>query len=86
MPRIIDLLLIGTGITGLNAARQGLRLGLSTATTEALFFGGLVTSVTRLEREMQGSGSNIAAEIMMEVADLGATNVSATATSIGRDA
>jgi thioredoxin reductase (NADPH) len=86
MSKIHDLLVIGTGIAGLSAARQGLRLGLSTAMMESRLFGGRVTNITELDGEIQGSGSDLAAEMMMEAADLGASNINATATAIERDA
>ncbi len=85
MPEPYDLLVIGTGITGLSAARQALRDGLTTATMEALFFGGLVTNINDLDGEITGSGSDVAAGLMMESSKLGAKNIAATASSIARD-
>lgn len=80
-----DLIIIGTGITGLSAARQALQSGLSTATMEALFFGGLVTNINRLDGEIRGSGSDVAAELMMNVCNLGAEDITATAVAIEQD-
>ena len=85
MPDIHDVLVIGTGITGLTAARQALRDGLSTATMEGLFFGGLVTNVNDLDGEVGGSGSDLAAGLMLEAKKLGAKNITANATGIERD-
>ena len=85
MSQYHDLMIIGTGITGLSAARQALQSGLSTATMEALFFGGLVTNINQLDGEIQGSGSDVGTELMMEVCDLGAENITATAAAIERD-
>ncbi len=85
MPDPYDLLVIGTGITGLSAARQALRDGLTTATMEALFFGGLVTNINDLDGEITGSGSDVAAGLMMESSKLGAKNIVATAAAIERD-
>ena len=79
-----DLIVIGTGITGLAAARQACQLGLSTATIESHFFGGLVINVNHLDGEIEGSGSDVAANMMMEVSDLGAANINAAVTSIQR--
>ena len=77
-----DVLIIGTGITGLTAARQALQNGLSTAMMEALFFGGLVTNINELDGEIKGSGSDVAAGLMMEASKLGAKNIAATVSSI----
>ena len=79
-----DLIVIGTGITGLAAARQACQLGLSTATIESHFFGGLVINVNHLDGEIEGSGSDAAANMMMEVSDLGAASINAAVTSIQR--
>ncbi len=85
MPEIYDVLVIGTGITGLTAARQTLRDGLSTATMESLFFGGLVTNINDLDGEVVGSGSDFSAGLMLEAKKLGAKNITANATGIKRD-
>ena len=80
-----DLIVIGTGITGLAAARQACQLGLATATIESHFFGGLVMNVNHLDGGIEGSGSDMAANMMMEVSDLGAANINAAVTSIERE-
>ncbi len=80
-----DLIVIGTGITGLAAARQACQLGLATATIESHFFGGLVINVNHLDGEIEGSGSDVAANMMMEVSDLGAANINAAASAIERE-
>jgi thioredoxin reductase (NADPH) len=85
MPDAYDVLVIGTGITGLSAARQSLRDGLATATMEGLFFGGLVTNINELDGEPGGSGSDLAAGLMMEISKLGAKNISAIAQGIEHD-
>ena len=85
MPELVDLLVIGTGITGLSAARQALQDGLSVATMESLFFGGLVTNINQLDGEITGSGSDVAAGLMMEISKRGAKNIAATASAIERD-
>jgi thioredoxin reductase (NADPH) len=85
MPQEHDLTIIGTGITGLNAARQALQDGLSVATIEALFFGGLVTNVNELDGQIQGSGIDLAAKLMMEISDLGAENITACVSAIEPD-
>lgn len=80
-----DLIVIGSGITGLAAARQACQLGLATATIESHFFGGLVINVNHLDGEIEGSGSDVAANMMMEVSDLGAASINAAVTSIQRE-
>jgi thioredoxin reductase (NADPH) len=85
MPEPYDVLVIGTGITGLCAARQSLRDGLTTATMESLFFGGLVTNINELTGAIGGSGSDLAAGLMMEISKLGVKNISATAQAFERD-
>ena len=80
-----DLIVIGTGITGLAAARQACQLGLAIATIESHFFGGLVMNVNHLDGGIEGSGSDMAANMMMEVSDLGAANINAAVTSIERE-
>ena len=77
-----DLIVIGTGITGLAAARQAARDGLSTAALEAMFFGGLVININELDGEVRGSGSDVAAGMMREAAKLGVKNITASASGI----
>ena len=85
MPEPYDLLVIGTGITGLSATRQALRDGLATATMESMFFGGLVTNINEIDGEPGGSGSDVSAGLMMEIANMGAKNISEAASAITRD-
>lgn len=80
-----DILVIGAGAAGLAAARQALRDGLSVVMLEALFSGGLVTNINHLDGEVQGSGSDLAADMSAEIADLGAEAVTGTAQSIARE-
>ncbi len=80
-----DLIVIGTGITGLAAARQAMLEGLATAMLETMFFGGLVTNINELDGEIEGSGSDVAAGMMMEASKLGAKNINASASAILRD-
>jgi len=79
-----DILVIGTGAAGLAAARKALRDGLSVATLEAVFSGGLVTNINHLDGEVQGSGSDLAADMSAEIADLGAEAITGTALSVVR--
>lgn len=80
-----DILVIGAGAAGLAAARQALRDGLSVATLEALFSGGLVTNINHLDGEVQGSGSDLAADMSAEIANLGAKSVTGSAQSMVRE-
>lgn len=81
-----DVVVIGCGIAGLSAARECLRGGLATATLEALVPGGLVLNVNHLEGEIQGSGMDLATEMMSEIAALGAENVSGTVEALRGEA
>ncbi len=83
--KIHDIIVIGTGITGLSAARQALEIGLSTLTLEALLYGGLVTNVNELDGEIGGSGVDLAAGLMLKVRKLGGEQVAATAQSIASE-
>ena len=85
MANIHDVLVIGTGITGLAAARQALHSGLTVAAMESLLFGGLVVNVNQLDGEIEGSGVDLAATMLTEVRKLGGENIAATATSIERE-
>jgi len=71
-----DVIVIGCGIAGLSAARGCLRNGMNTATLEALLPGGLVLNVNHLDGEIQGSGMDLATELMTEIGNLGAQNLS----------
>jgi thioredoxin reductase (NADPH) len=77
-----DLIIIGTGIAGLAAARQAAKEGLVTAMLEERFFGGLVVNINELEGEVEGSGSDVAAGMMREAAKLGVKNITARASAI----
>ncbi len=80
-----DVIVIGAGITGLTAARQAVQGGLKTASIEALLFGGLVVNINVLDGEMQGSGTDLASNLMMEISELGVENLSETVTAIARE-
>ena len=79
-----DLIIIGTGIAGLAAARQAAKDGLVAAMLEERFFGGLVVNINELEGEVEGSGSDVAAVMMREAAKLGVKNLTARASAIAR--
>jgi thioredoxin reductase (NADPH) len=80
-----DVIVIGAGITGLTAAKHAVQQGLSTANIEALLFGGLVININELDGEAHGSGTDLASNLMMEIAELGVANISETVTALARD-
>lgn len=73
-----DVIVIGSGVTGLTATAQLLRSQpkLTVANIEAEIFGGLVTNINELDGEIQGSGIDFAAGLAVEATDLGATMLS----------
>ncbi|HTK02075.1 MAG TPA: FAD-dependent oxidoreductase [Bordetella sp.] len=77
-----DIVVIGTGITGLTAARQLLRDGCGVATVEQGMFGGLVININELDGNVGGSGADLASDLMMEVGELGAASLSEAATAV----
>ncbi len=79
-----DLIVIGTGIAGLSAAKHAAEQGLSVLTLESNVFGGLVLNVNELHGELQGSGAEMASNLLMEIGDLGAENVSEAVTGLSR--
>ena len=80
-----DVIVIGAGITGLTAAKHTTQAGLSTASIEALLFGGLVININELDGEPHGSGTDFASNLMAEISDLGVENLSETVTSLSRE-
>lgn len=80
-----DVIVIGAGITGLTAAKHTAQAGLSTASIEALLFGGLVININELDGEPRGSGTDFASNLMGEISELGVENLSETVTSLSRD-
>ena len=80
-----DVIVIGAGITGLTAAKHAAQSGLATANIEALLFGGLVININELDGEPHGSGTELASNLMVEVAELGVANLSETVTALKSD-
>lgn len=85
MPQRFDVVVIGCGIAGLSAARECLRAGISVATLEALLPGGLVLNVNHLDGEIQGSGMDLATDLMTEVGNLGGQNLSGAVEALHAD-
>jgi thioredoxin reductase (NADPH) len=79
-----DVIVIGAGIAGLSAAKQLAQKGLRAANVEQLLFGGLVVNINELDGEIQGSGTDYASNLMMEISDLGVENLSETVSGIAR--
>src|ERR1051325_11741336 len=79
-----DVIVIGAGVTGLTAAKHAAQAGLSTASIEAMLFGGLVININELDGEPHGSGTDFASTLMEEISELGVDNLSATVTSLSR--
>jgi thioredoxin reductase (NADPH) len=69
-----DVVVIGSGITGLSATRHLLatRAGLRVANIEAGNFGGLVLNINTLDGAVEGSGIDVASGLMLEASELGA--------------
>jgi len=83
-----DLIVIGTGVTGLAAAKQAAQKGVKTATVESLMFGGLVININELEPAPPGdqtSGTELASTLMMEASELGVESINETATGLTRE-
>jgi thioredoxin reductase (NADPH) len=80
-----DVIVIGTGVAGLAAAKAAAQKGLRTATIEQLLFGGLVVNINELDGEIEGSGTDYASNLMMEASDLGVESLSETAGAIVRE-
>lgn len=82
MSQRFDVIVIGCGIAGLSAARECLRSGMRIATIEALFPGGLVLNVNHLDGEIQGSGMDLATDLMTEVGTLGGESLTGAVDTI----
>jgi len=80
-----DVIVIGTGIAGLAAAKHAAEQGLSVLVLESNVFGGLVLNVNELDGEVQGSGAELASGMLGEIGDLGVENVSETVSGLSAD-
>ena len=79
-----DVIVIGAGVAGLAAAKAIAEKGLRAASVEQLLFGGLVVNINELDGEIEGSGTDYASNLMMEMSDLGVENISETVSGIAR--
>ena len=82
MTDTFDLIVVGGGIAGLNAAQQALKLGLRTAIMEDKFHGGLVMNISDLDGPIKGSGMELAMNLLYEIRNMGVNDISTTATAI----
>jgi thioredoxin reductase (NADPH) len=85
MPESYDVIVIGAGITGLTASKLLAQRGLAVANLEGGLFGGLVTNVNALEGAFEGSGADLASNLMMEIADLGCATLAESVTGVSGD-
>jgi thioredoxin reductase (NADPH) len=85
---VYDVIVIGSGITGLTATKQLMESSpqLAVANIEAGLFGGLVINVNELDGKITGSGAELASNLMMETTDLGAVMLSEPVTAISEQA
>ncbi|MEO6748129.1 MAG: FAD-dependent oxidoreductase, partial [Casimicrobiaceae bacterium] len=80
-----DVIVIGSGMTGLVASKRLAQSGLSLANIEGGVFGGLITNVNELEGEYTGSGADLASTLMMEAGESGCAMISESVTEVRRD-
>lgn len=80
-----DVVVIGSGVAGLAAAKEVLAGGLSVAVLESVTFGGLVINVNVLDGAIEGSGADYASTLMLEMSESGGEQISAVAESLARD-
>lgn len=77
-----DVIVIGQGVAGLTAARQARLLGASVASIEEQMFGGLVININELDGSVEGSGTDLASNLMLEASEAGVTMLSECVTGI----
>jgi thioredoxin reductase (NADPH) len=70
------------GSTGAATTSMSAVAGMTTATLEAFLPGGLVLNVNHLDGEVQGSGIDLASQLMTEIGNLGGQNISGAACSM----
>ncbi len=80
-----DVIVIGAGVAGLAAAKHVAQKGLRAASVEQLLFGGLVVNINELDGEIEGSGTDYASNLMMEMSDLGVESLSETVSTIAKN-
>jgi len=84
-----DVFVIGAGVAGMSAAEQAARRGLKVCLAEESMFGGLAVNVNHLSpapKDLPNAGSDLAAELMTRVSDLGVTMLFESVTGLARAA
>jgi len=77
-----DVIVIGQGIAGLTAAKQARQQGASVACIEEQMFGGLVININELDGAIEGSGTDLASNLMLEASEAGVEMLSECVTGI----
>ena len=77
-----DVIVIGQGIAGLTAAKQARQQGVSVACIEEQMFGGLVININELDGAIEGSGTDLASNLMLEASEAGVEMLSECVTGI----
>jgi thioredoxin reductase (NADPH) len=80
-----DVIVIGEGVSGLEAAQTLAKARLKVATIEAQLFGGLIINVNELDPAPPGrptSGAELASEMMQASSDAGAASIQEPVTSV----
>ena len=80
-----DVIVIGAGMAGMTAAKQLAKQGFSVLNIEAVLFGGLIININELDGELQGSGAELASNLMMEIGELGVESVDGSVSAIARE-
>lgn len=83
----LDVAIIGSGVTGLTAAKGVAQAGLVAATFEPQLFGGLIVNINELDgMDEEGvSGSYLASTMMGDLVDLGVENIPEAVTALTDD-
>lgn len=77
-----DVIVIGQGIAGLTAAKHARQQGVSVACIEEQMFGGLVININELDGAIEGSGTDLASNLMLEASEAGVEMLSECVTGI----
>jgi len=84
----VDVIVIGSGIAGMSAAKLAAEKGLSTTSIEPGLFGGLVLNINKLDgmpNDEIESGYRLAARMKLQNGKLGVTTVAQTVTGLVAD-
>jgi thioredoxin reductase (NADPH) len=80
-----DVIVVGSGITGLTASKHLAQSGLTVANIEQAMFGGLVITINELEGSISGSGAELASNLMMEGTDQGVETLGESVMGVASD-